>query len=195
MMPERTGLTLDYQISEYGLGVSSDVREQIAEVSAAAQMIVLTDGVIDSHQRNVVATCGGRLVGYAALAEDYKFSDADGQDHRAVELGGAVVMPDFRRRGVASLLLGRRVQIMQEDSSFPDDTRAVVFTNTSSRPYIERAGFRPLEGGESLDTRAFELCSGCTSCPSAGPKPWEDPTTCCDYEGIRVAVPSELPLY
>ncbi|HUC89879.1 MAG TPA: GNAT family N-acetyltransferase [Patescibacteria group bacterium] len=194
-MAERAVLTLDYQISEHGLGVSNDVREQIAEVSAAAQMIVLTNEVIDSHQRNVVATSDGHLVGYAALAEDYKLSDADGQEHRAVELGGAVVMSDFRRRGIASLLLGRRVQIMQEDPSFSDDTRAVVFTNTSSRPYIERAGFRPLKKSESLDTRAFELCSGCTSCPLAGPKPWEDPKTCCDYEGIRVAVPSELPLY
>lgn len=191
-MAERTSLALDCQITEHGTGIAPDVYTQLAEATAAVQMIALTPEVIESHQRNVVATSQGRLVGYAALAGEYVYTDKNGQNHRAVELGGAVVMPDFRRMGVASLLLRSRLDIMREDPAYANDTRAVVFTNTSSRPYVDRAGFQPLGEGESLDVTAFELCKGCNNCPTAGPKPWEDPRSCCDFEGIRVAVPSEL---
>jgi GNAT superfamily N-acetyltransferase len=185
-------LILDYQITEYGDGISPDVYEQLERISVSAQMIALTPDVIRSHQRNVVATSEARLVGYAALAGEYVYTDQQGQEYRAIELGGAVVMPDFRRMGVASALLEARLGIMCEDNNYADDTRAVVFTNPTSRPYIERAGFRPLEKDESIDISAFKLCEGCTSCPTVGLQPWQDPTTCCDFEGIRIAVPSEL---
>lgn len=190
-MSETTGLILNYQITEYGQDISPEIFEQLDNVSASAQMIGLTPDVIKSHQRNVVATSEARLVGYAALAGEYVYTDKQGEAHRAIELGGAVVMPDFRRMGVASSLLQARLNIMREDTSYADNTRAVVFTNPTSRSYVDRAGFRPLEEGESIDERAFKLCEGCNSCPT-GVKPWEDPTTCCDYEGIRIAVPSEL---
>lgn len=190
-MSETTGLIFDYQITEYGEGISPDVFEQLDSISASAQMIKLTPDVIKGHQRNVVATHQSRLVGYAALAGEYIYTDKQSQEHRAIELGGAVVMPDFRRMGVASSLLQARLNIMREDDSYADNTRAVVFTNTTSRRYVDKAGFRPLEEGESLDVRAFKLCEGCNNCP-VGTKPWQDPTTCCDYEGIRIAVPSEL---
>ena len=185
------GLFLDCQITEYGDGIADEIYDQLGEITADAQMIALTPEVIQSHQRNMVVMSGERLVGYAALTGSYVYSDGE-QQYPAIELGGAVVMPDFRRMGVASFLLKQRVKLMSEDPHYSDTTRAVVFTNHTSRPYVTKAGFRPLADNESLDVSAFELCKGCNDCPTKGPKPWEDPRTCCDFEGIRIAIPSEL---
>lgn len=108
-----------------------------------------------------------------------------GQRHRALEVGGAVVMPEFRRRGLASAMLHNLIDTVQESEEYPGGTRLVAFTNLKSRGYFEKAGMRPLRDGERLSTDAFALCGDCTSCPTSGAMPWEDPQQCCDYSGIR----------
>lgn len=98
-------------------------------------------------------------------------------------IGGAVVLPDFRGKGLASTLLEKRLEVLEEEHLAD---YAVVFTNERSRGYVERAGLRPLQQDEQLSQKAFELCDECTHCPIEGLKPTEDATVCCDYEGIRV---------
>lgn len=177
-------MEFDIHITEYGDGVPASSMAILEQATQQEQMIPLSAEVIKSHQKNFVALCMGEVAGYAALANEYGIT-VDGQQKRAVELGGAVVLPDFRGRGLASALLEKRLELLPQEKSAD---YAVIFTNERSRGYVDRAGLRPLREGERLSQIAFDLCNGCTRCPQNGePTPAEDPQTCCDYPGIRVS--------
>lgn len=137
------------------------------------------------HPLGVAVTHLGRIAGYTGITSEYVLTDRDGTQHRALELGGAVVMAYYRRKGLASAMLHNLVDTMRKSDAYPDGTRVVAFTNPRSRGYIEKAGLAPLDPAESLSVDAFELCRDCTQCPTVGLIPWKDPKTCCDYGGIR----------
>jgi ribosomal protein S18 acetylase RimI-like enzyme len=148
-------------------------------------MIPLTPDKLRAHQLGVTLLDTDRVAGYTGITSEYVLTDGQGTRHRALEVGGAVVLPEYRRRGLASAMLRKIIADVHEDPAYPKGTRLVAFTNIGSRGYMEAAGMVPLAEGESLSTDAFVLCGDCTQCPLVGIKPWEDPSVCCDADGIR----------
>jgi ribosomal protein S18 acetylase RimI-like enzyme len=174
----------DWQITQNAEGFTPDVFTTLKAATDEAQMIKLTPEVLQTHSIGVLALRAGEVAGYSAIMLDaYKYTDPEGVKLDACELGGAIVLPKFRRQGLASAMADKRLEELQRR----DYHGAVVsFTNETSRGYIERAGLKPLTAGATLSEEAFALCEGCNECPLVGLKPIEDPTVCCDYDGIRV---------
>lgn len=176
---------IEWQVSSNGEGISPTAIAMLEQATQNEQMIPLNEEVVKGHRYNVVAWHMGRLAGYAAIGASYRMQDRNDRWHEAVELGGAVVLPDFRGQGLAGRMLEKRIEILEAGSEFQSGTRAVVFTNEKSHGYVRKRDFAPLDSGERLSKEAFELCGECTHCPT-GIKPIEDPTVCCDYNGILV---------
>lgn len=178
-------LAIEWEISSGDLDIATETLELLEMATSKEQMIPLTEETIEGHHIRVLAWNLGRLAGYAAINAPYDFQDSAGEHHDALELGGAVVLPDFRGKGLASTMLQKRVDILEQSDEIINGTRAVVFTNEKSRGYVQRGGFVPLAAGEALPKAAFELCDTCTHCP-LDIRPVDDPTQCCDYDGILV---------
>jgi len=177
--------TNTWQVTKFGEGLSSSIMTTLQAATSGEHMIPLTPDKLREHSLGVTILSMGRVAGYTGITSEYVLTDAQGARHRALEVGGAVVMPEFRRRGLASAMLHKVIESVRENPDYPDGTRLVAFTNEHSRGYMEKAGMTPLAPGEQLSTDAFELCRDCTQCPIAGLKPWEDPSVCCDADGIR----------
>ncbi len=181
------GIPVTLLVTEYAKQLPEQTMAELHAATSGEHMIPLTPERLREHPLGVTVMHGDQVAGYTGVTSEYTLTDVHGQTHRALEVGGAVVVPQFQRRGLASAMLERIINTTRHDPANAPGTRLVAFTNEHSRRYMEAAGMVPLAVGELIAPKAFELCAGCTQCPIAI-KPWEDPLACCDFDGIRALV-------
>ena len=87
----------------------------------------------------VVATCGDELVGSALLVEH----DMSTRKDLSPWLAGVFVKPQFRKAGVATLLIQR----IEAEAAALDIPKLYLYTNNESDFYARR-GWRALESGK-----------------------------------------------
>ena len=184
-MSDKLRTPIEWQVDTGPLNIPENDLKQLEAATSGEQMIPLTSETLCSHLYRIIARIGGNLAGYTGIVTQYKFTDERGQTYPAVELGGSIILPGFRGMGIGTQLYRKRLEVLYESDDFESGTRAVVFTNKNSRPHVESQNFQPLGVGEALSQEAFRLCTGCTGLRE-GAQPADDPTTCCDYEGIFV---------
>jgi GNAT superfamily N-acetyltransferase len=187
--PSKLGVEdCDWQITAYGIDISPEVLDELKTATSELNMITVTPEGVEASPLNVVAHYRGRLAGYTAITSEYSLTDSSGQKHPAIELGAMYTAPEMRGRGLASLIVSRTIRIAQLTGGYAPDTRIVAFTNNNSRHILERAGMEPLAAGEQVSGEAFDLCAGCNTLPLSGPRPWQDPSACCEIDQIRAMV-------
>lgn len=118
---------------------------------ASGEMIPLDPRKIVHHRLGVLGFLDGELAGYAAVTEVYSPS--------VVEVGGLVVNPDMRRRGVGSALI-RRVINQAREWLAPDQVFA--FANEKSKPLFEQlGGVLVTDVMNDLPDEVWKLCNVC----------------------------------
>ncbi|MCY1718648.1 GNAT family N-acetyltransferase [Microbacterium sp. SL62] len=111
----------------------------------------IEQAIADPSSLLVVATADDELIAWAMTSY---FDHADGSAPAGYYLMGITVVPEFRRRGVATKLVQVRLDWIRQR-----DRRAYFFTNTSNELSIrlhERVGFREIERGAQFRGVPFD---------------------------------------
>ncbi len=90
-----TSDTMSWATVRAGDGLTDRMVADLYAATANEQMIPLTEDKLAEHPIGVAVSRLGRIAGYTGITSEYVLTDEQGQRHRALEVGGAVVMPEF----------------------------------------------------------------------------------------------------
>lgn len=117
----------------------------------SGEMIPLTYSRILRHRIGLLGFLDGNLAGYAAVTEVYSPS--------VIEVGGLVVNPDMRRRGIGTAMI---TQIMAEAREWLGPDQVFAFANNKSKPLFEAMGGVLVEDVmNDLPDEVWKLCDRC----------------------------------
>lgn len=140
------------------MALFNDSKETIYELSQHNSMIPINEESIDSHNLRTLALGVDqqlgvtRFAGYAAITLVYS--------SEVIELGGLVIDPSFRGRGIAGKLT--RNIIARAGEMWPN-AEIIAFANEKSGRVFNRLGAHRIEDPENeLMPEVWKTCSLCT---------------------------------
>ncbi len=156
-----TAIQLEFEVYEAG-NSDHEAAAQLAQAWQAAEhprMLPLGPEEMSAHPMGLVAFLREGedpedervFAGYNAVVHKYE----DG----TLEVGGLIVNPELRKRGIALAIKEEIVRRLNE--VYPDE-KIITFVNENSHAVNKRVGFEEV-GFEEVPAGALDLCAACPS--------------------------------
>ena len=133
---------------------TNDDHKAAAEIleawTASEHMIALSSQKLSSHLLGVLAFTGNdnKLLGYRAVTESY-------EDGNWLEIGGIVIDPAKRGRGLGQIVANTQFQTARE--SYPT-SNFVIFANPTSIRISQNQGFKIVSDLTEVPREALDVC-------------------------------------
>jgi N-acetylglutamate synthase-like GNAT family acetyltransferase len=131
-----------------------------AKLGETPQMLKVSEVDILNKYAAYVAFNESVFSGYVGATEPLQHNDG-----MMVEVGNLIVLPEFRRQGIAHKLVEAMTSKLAKAGELP-----YAFCNSLSLPIFESAGYINVTS-EAIPPAAFCLCNSCRKKPASG---------CCD---------------
>lgn len=119
-----------------------DPRLRPGETMAAAYWELILERCRKAHGRVLVADLDGVVAGFAVVLTRVPFTELDDPEGEYALVSDLVVLPEYRRRGIGSLLL-ERAGTVARDAGATCLRIGVLAANRSARDLYAAAGFEP----------------------------------------------------
>ncbi len=137
--------------AEEFLRENPDIAQDIIALSAQESMVPITEDSLRRHHVGVVAVRdSGEFAGYTAVTHVYS--------QHTVELGGLLVPPELRGRGIAQSLVHSVVERAHQEMEVD---MILAFSNQDSANIFRKLGGRVVPNPEILPSEVWKVCHSC----------------------------------